>query len=124
VDSKLVEILAGEGGEGEEAGGHEVFLSQMRSDLVCLSLARPTRARRALSVDLTISTLAARCWYSKTLSGDERHYPHPGRGRPRGPYADGHLGMKSRGPTKAASATLPAGSIGRTSNDDRVPSGP
>lgn len=54
-------------GEGEEAGGYEVFLSQMRSDLFCLSLARPTGARRGLSVDFTISTLAARCWYSKTL---------------------------------------------------------
>lgn len=56
-----------DGGEDEEAGGYEVFLSQMRSDLFCLSLAQPTGARRGLFVDFTISTLAARCWYSKTL---------------------------------------------------------
>lgn len=80
VDSKVVETRrGGNGGDGEEAGGHEVSLSQMRSDLFCLSLARPDGAHRALSVDLTISRLAARCWYSKTLSGDERHYPHRGR---------------------------------------------
>lgn len=71
VDSKVVEILVGlrgegvgggggeggrtRGGKNEEAGGHEVFLSQMRSDLVCVSLARTAGTCRALSVDLTIS---------------------------------------------------------------------
>lgn len=80
VDSKVVEIRrGGNGGDGEEAGGHEASLSQMRSDLFSLSLARPAGTHRALSVDLTILRPAARCWYSKTLSGDERHYPHRGR---------------------------------------------
>lgn len=62
--------------KGEEAGEHGVFLSQMRSDL-SLPLARALgRARRSSPSVPRSSTLAARCWYSKTLSGDERHYPH------------------------------------------------
>lgn len=66
----------GNGGDGEEAGGLPIA-DEIRS---LLALARTAdRARRALFVDLTISRFAARCWYSKTLSGDERHYPHRGR---------------------------------------------
>lgn len=49
--------------EREEAGGHRVSLSRMRSDL-------------SPSFSLPRGPARARCWYSKTLSGDERHYPH------------------------------------------------
>lgn len=109
VDSKVVEIRrGGNEGDGEEAGG--LSLSQMRSDLLCLSLARPAGARRAFLVGLTISRLAARCWYSKTLSGDERHYPHRGPGRPRGPYVERPSWHEIAGPTKATDRrTLPTG---------------
>lgn len=81
-------------GEGEEAGGHGVFLSQMRSDLVFLSLARPDGPVQA-------SSSISRSPRSRLDVGIAKHclvmsvitptWP----GRPRGPYASGHLGMKS-----------------------------
>ena len=77
---RTVSSVEGEEGEGggiwkwwrarwerEEAGGHRASLSRMRSDL--------SRSLSFLEGDGP-DLLRARCWYSKTLSGDERHYPH------------------------------------------------
>lgn len=38
----------------------------------------------------------ARCWYSKTLSGDERHYPHQSELVGQEGRTVGHLGSRSR----------------------------
>ena len=99
VDSKVVEIRrGGNRGDGEEAGGHEVSLSQMRSDLFCLSLAQPVGACRALSVDLMILRLdvgiAKHCRVMSVITPTAV-------GRARGPYVERPSWHEIAGPTKA-----------------------